>query len=281
MRRVHLPSCLLRLLFVLALCASAAVRADKLGICYGGKLPAPQQTLNRELFVVIDQTVLLDDGLKQQVANQVRPFLAPNHAVSVIVFSAYTQGMYTRELVSIQQEGPLSTAQRNEVPKPLLSKLDACLAAQAPRAAQLIGAALREAFQGSSGGIAKSDVMASLKDISARIRQSQARERVLLLVSDMLENSSVSSFYSAQSVRKIDPVKELRLAQEQELFGDFDQARVYVVGAGLLNDSVKSKAAYRDPKTMSALKAFWQQYFEKSSARLQEFGQPALLNPVQ
>ncbi|WP_271007386.1 hypothetical protein [Paucibacter sp. B51] len=269
------------LLGLALLCAVAPLRAESLASCYGGKLSAPQIGLSKELFVVVDQTVLLDDGLKQQVANQVRPFLAPNHAVSLIVFSAYTQGMYTRELVAVQHDAQLSAAQRNEVPKPLLSKLDACLSAQAPRAAQIIGAALRDAFQGSSGGIAKSDVMASLKDISSRVRQSKAKERVVLLVSDMLENSSVSSFYSAQSVRKIDPVKELQLAQEQQLFADFDQARVYVVGAGLLNDAGKSKTAYRDPKTMAALKAFWQQYFEKSSARLQEFGQPALLNPVQ
>jgi hypothetical protein len=139
---------------------------------------------------------------------------------------------------------------------------------------------LREGFQGSSGEIAKSDVMASLKDIAGKVRQSQAKEKVVLLVSDMLENSSITSFYTSQVVRKIDPAKELGLAQDNQLMADFADARVYVIGAGLLNDS-KNKTAYRDPKTMLALRSFWQSYFEKSHARLMEFGQPALLNPVQ
>ena len=52
-----------------------------------------------------------------------------------------------------------------------------------------------------------------------------------------------------------------------------------MLGAVLLSDDTKNKkAAYRDPKTMSALADFWRTYFEKSNAQLIEFGQPALLN---
>jgi hypothetical protein len=62
---------------------------------------------------------------------------------------------------------------------------------------------------------------------------------------------------------------------------DFGDARIYVICAGLLNGvDKKSKAQYRDPKTMQALASFWHSYFEKSRGQLVEFGEPALLNQI-
>jgi hypothetical protein len=97
----------------------------------------------------------------------------------------------------------------------------------------------------------------------------------------MLENSSISSFYQNQSVRLIDPEKELSLVAKHDLFADFSGARVYVLGTGLIpEDSKSNKNQYRDPKTMAALSTFWLQYFSKSNGRLMELGKPALLNPI-
>jgi len=249
--------------------------------CYDNKLPASSAAPSVELFVVIDQTTLLDGALKQAVANQVRPFLAPGNNFSVLVFSAYTQAKYTQMLTSGQLDHPLPFAQRNDISKPVLIKFDQCMVRQPALAAQTVGSALRTAFDGTSVDIAKSDIWASLKDISAKVRQSPAAEKVVLLVSDMLENSSISSFYAGQAVRKIDPAHELQLAMSNQLIGDFGGARLYVMGAGLLNvKDQKSKAQYRDPKTMQALSSFWRSYFEKSHAQLLEFGEPALLNQI-
>lgn len=249
--------------------------------CYDSKLSASATPMTTELFVVVDQTTLLDDGLKQAVANQVRPFLTAGNGFSVLVFSAYTQGKYTQLLTSGQLNHALSTDQRNDVSKPVLNKFDQCLSHQPSLAAQVAGGALRAAFEGTQGDISKSDVMASLKDISAKVRQSQATQKVVFLVSDMLENSSVTSFYANQAVRKIDPEQEMKLVQSNQLLGDFGGARLYVMGAGLLNNAdTKNKSLYRDPKTMLALANFWKAYFEKSKAQLAEFGQPALLNQI-
>jgi hypothetical protein len=262
-------------------CMPAQASADAIPSCYDKKLAAPSLAAELEVFLVIDQTTLLDDPLKQSVADQLRPFLAAGNAFSVLVFSAFTQGRYTQLLTSGQLDQQLPPARRNDVSKPLLSRFDQCMAKQPALAAQVLGGAMRSAFEGSSGDIAKSDVLGSLKDISAKVRQSQASQKVVLLVSDMLENSSVSSFYAGQSVRRIDPARELKNAQENRLIGDFGGARVYVLGAGLLGQStITGKAAYRDPKTMQTLASFWQGYFDKSKAQLVEFGQPALLNQI-
>lgn len=249
--------------------------------CYDAKLSAPSTPRKVDLFVVIDQTVLLDATLKQAVADQVKPFIAPGNGFAVLVFSAYTQGRYTQLLTSGQLDSQLPTAARDDVSKPVLAKFDQCMKAQPMLAAQAIGGALRQAFEGSSGEIAKSDILASLKDIAGKVRKSTASEKVVLFVSDMLENSSISSFYKNQAVRKIDPDAELKKVENNHLVSNFGGARIYVMGAGLLNNlDSKSKAQYRDPATMQALNTFWHSYMEKSKGQLVEFGAPALLNPI-
>ena len=266
---------------LLGLTCAAGMAAGAIPSCYNTKLSAPTTGPAVELFVVLDQTTLLDDGLKQAVANQTRPFLTAGNSFSVLVFSAFTQGKYTQLLASGQLDSPLPSTQRNDISKPVLAKFDLCMSRQPAQAAHAVGGALRTGFEGTSGDIAKSDILASLKDISAKVRQSSASEKVVLLVSDMLENSSVSSFYANQAVRKIDPALELQLVTTHQFVADFGGARIYVIGAGLLNGvDKKSKAQYRDPKTMQALANFWRSYFEKSRGQLVEFGEPALLNQI-
>ncbi|MCB5183743.1 hypothetical protein LG201_00805 [Methylobacillus gramineus] len=260
--------------------AGIAEAAGSLPSCYHAKLPVVDSTPETEIFVVIDQTTVFDNSLKQSIANNLRPFLGANNAFSVIRFSAYTQGQYTEVLASATLDPLINQAARNDISKPVLAKFDQCIAQQPKQASQLAGAALKSAFGGSSTNISKSDVIGSLKDISSRVRQSSAHQKVVLIASDMLENSSVTSFYANQAVRTIQPEKELGLVEKNQLFGDFSGARVYVIGAGLLADDAKTKAVYRSPQTMQELGGFWKQYFQRSNAHLLEFGQPALLNPV-
>lgn len=256
---------------------------DAIPTCHDNKLVgAPAATLETELFVAIDQTTLLDGGLKQSVADNLKPFLTPGNGFQVITFSAYTQGHYTEVLASGRLDATLDPARRNDISKTALAKFDQCMTRQPQLAAQVAGTALRSAFEGTSGEIAKSDVLASIKAIAELSRKSKARNKVVLLVSDMLENSSVSSFYAdhGHSVRKIDPAREMQLVEQNQLLGDFGGARVYVIGAGLLSEDAKKSKSYRDPKTMQALAGFWKTYLEKSGAQLVEFGQPALLSPI-
>jgi hypothetical protein len=262
-------------------CAAVAGNIDAVPACYSEKMPAQKTATDTEIFVVIDQTTLFNSGLKQSIADNVRSFLIPGNAFSVMQFSAFTQGHYTDVLVSGKLDPILVKAARDDVSKPVLNKFDQCMTAQPRLAGQLVGGAMKTAFGDSSSDIAKSDIFASLKDISGKVRQSAAQHKVVLLASDMLENSSVTSFYAKQSVRQIDSEKELKLVADNQLFGDFGGARVYVIGAGLLAEDAKQrKGIYRPIQTMQALSRFWTGYFQKSNAELAEFGQPALLNPI-
>lgn len=244
------------------------------------KLPVKAQASATELFVVIDQTTPFQNELKQSIANQIVPLLVGGNSVSVYVFSAYTQGYYTRRLVRASLNPQLSQAVRDDISKTSLSKFDQCLAFQAKSIQQLAGDALRSAFGQSSATIAKSDILGSLKDISAQVKASTAQRKVVLLASDMLENSSISNFYAQNAVRKIDPAKELKVVADNKLGADFGGADVYVIGAGLINET-GAKSTYRDPKTIGALQDFWGSYFQTSNAHLKGFGAPDLLGVIQ
>lgn len=263
--------------------AALAGQNDAISSCHNQKLQVESAPIATEIFIAIDQTTLLDMKLKQLVADNIKPFLNANHGFTVMTFSAYTQGRYTEVVVSGKLNPALEASQRNDISKPLLAKFDHCMASQPQQAARIVGGALRTAFDGTSTDIAKSDVLASIKAISSKVRQSTAQNKVVLIVSDMLENSSVSSFYSdkGQSVRKIEPLNEMKLVEHNQLLADFGGARIYVIGAGLLSGDAHKSKRYRDPQTMQALTNFWRLYFEKSNAHLVEMGKPALLNPVQ
>lgn len=271
---------LLRITLHLALALSAAAmaaQADVVTACRDRSLPPPAAPA-RELLVAIDQTTPLNPPLRQQVADNLKPFLAADSSFTIIVFSAYAQGHYTEVLASARVDAPLAPALRADVPGRVLAQLDQCAQRQLQQAAQLADQALRQAWQGASGASARSDVLASLKVIAAIIKKSPARDKVILVVSDMLENSPVASFYADQgrSVRHIDAAQELDAVRSKRLLADFGGARLYVIGAGLL----PGDAQQTDPRTMQALADFWSAYADKSHAQMVEFGQPALRNPV-
>lgn len=264
-----------------ALNANAGVLND-IPSCYkANKLANPLPTPESELFVAIDQTTPLDDNLKQQVMEIVGAQMKPGSAYSLFTFSAYNQGNYLTMLSRGELEKNLPLAVRDDTGSKVLGQFDACMAGQQRYAGQLLGKHLQQAMSNSSDNLARSDVLASVKEISYRITQSSAKTRIFLLVSDMLENSSVSSFYANHAVRKLDPATELKKVEREKLLGNFAGARVYVIGAGLITESNKrNKGVYRDPVTMQALESFWRTYFEKSGAKLAEFGKPALLGTV-
>lgn len=270
------------LLAVLAFNGAAyAGNMNAIPSCYNKNMAALSPKPEVELFVAIDQTTLFNKSLQQSIANNVRLFLKPNHAFSVTQFSAFTQGHYTDVLVGGKLEQPIGAELRDDISKPLLVKFDQCIAMQSKLSMKLVGGAMRSAFSGSSSTLTNSDILASLKDISSKVKQSKADKKVILIASDMLEHSSLTSFYSKQSVRMIDPAKEFMMTTDKDMLADFGGAKVYVIGAGLLaEDSKQPKGVYRSPQSMQQLHKFWREWFKASNGELVEFGQPALLSPI-
>ena len=289
----HLP---LRQLALATLLASAGLATSSLAQtappdASGNALPdcyqyakatrqAPAQT-QVELFVLIDQTTPFNAQLRQSLGQQIAPLLAPGNALSVFAFSAYTQGFYTQRLLHARMDTPMPQAQRDGTGKTQLKQLDQCLQFQQQGIQKLTQEALIKVLGQGGSSISKSDVLSSLKDLSGPIRNSNAQRKVVLLASDMLENSSVSSFYQSRSVRQLSVDAEMKKVQASNLLGDFGGAQVYVLGAGLIDTDSATQGTYRAPKVLGALRDFWGQYFEASNAKLQEFGTPDLLGRIQ
>ncbi|MCL2522991.1 MAG: hypothetical protein FWF20_07595 [Betaproteobacteria bacterium] len=257
--------------------------ANDIPSCYAANkmkmaVPAPQT----ELFVLIDQTTPLDSSLQDAVRENADRLVKPGAAFVIASFSSFSQGRYLEVLSAGALESPIDDAARDDISVKVLRGFDACMADQAAFGRKAAAAAINRAMGASNPALAKSDVLGSLRELSARVRQSEARDRIVFIVSDMLENSSISSFYANRNVRAIDPKAELKKAQE--MIGDFGGARVFVLGAGLVQKGAGSKntdsGIYRDPKTISLLRQFWTAYFEASNAKLMEFGAPALLSPI-
>lgn len=276
---------LLSLVVSLGLLAGAdavAGTSDAVPSCYQATgLTAPVVPPEREIFILIDQTTLFDDGLKHTAEENVRGFLGPNSAYQVIVFSAFSQGRYTTVVTKGFLEAPFPEAERASVSERKLAELDHCLQAQEPWAKKHVIESLRRSFSEASPNLAKSDILAAIRDVAGVISGSPGKRKVLFLVSDMLENSSITSFYGpGGSVRRVDPLKELARAEKADVLAKLAGSTVDVLGAGVLPPKLSRKASYRDPQTLAALRSFWAQYFEKSGAVLDQFGEPDLLAPI-
>jgi len=283
---MRVPHYLLALLVatVLSPVAQAGI-ANDIPSCYAAnKLKVALPVSQTEVFVLIDQTTLLDAALQDAVRENAGRLVKAGSAFVIASFSAFAQGRYLEVLSAGTLEGQIDAKLRDDISVKVLRNFDACMSSQAAFGRKSAAAALNKALAGTRPEFAKSDVMGSLKELSSRVRQSTARERIVFVVSDMLENSGISSFYANKNVRAIDPAAELKKAQDAQVVGDFGGARVFVLGAGLIQEAAggksKESGIYRDPKTIGVLRQFWEQYFEASHAKLTEFGAPALLSPV-
>jgi hypothetical protein len=247
--------------------------------CYlANKMEMPVPAPQHEVFILMDETTILDDNLQNALFSITQSLVVPGVKFSILSFSAFAQSRYLNTKVGGVLELPLPKDIRSSVSVKLLKNFDACMAGQEHYGLSLVAKAEKSVLQGASSDLQKSDVLASIAEVSHLVKNSTTQKKTVLIVSDMLENSTISSFYANNNVRHIDPVKEMNIAAKEKMLGDFAGAEIYVMGAGIVPE--KGKAVYRDPKTMAALKAFWQAYFQKSNAELVEFGQPALLNPV-
>lgn len=248
------------------------------------KIQKPATPPKTDLVVLIDQTTLLDDRLKNQVIENVQRNIVGGNAFSIIVFSAFLNDKYTEQVAYGMIDYPMLKAQRDDTGKVTLRKFDTCLLQQQAYAKKMVAKVLTESFATTNERIERSDILAALADVSkVTVQSSKSPNKVVFMVSDMLENSSVTSFYAHNMVTMINHEAEFKKVLDANLIANFGGAKIFVLGAGLIPVDLKhpSLRSYRPTKTMQPLKSFWQSYFQKSNAVLVEFGQPALLGKVE
>jgi len=273
-------------LWVIGFCfGGVALANNEIPDCYGNKeLTALRPNVDTAAIVMLDETTVFDITQRAAIEKQVATLLRPGTDLRVLRFSAYIAGRYTTPVLSANFAQPLKDSERMHIKKPTASAFDQCRQIQTIRAEKKLKAVLAEFFEKASPDIAKSDIVGAIKDaVDTLMPGSRTQHRIFLIVSDMLENSQLTSFYSHGGIRRIDPVHELAQVEKSGLLTDFLRARVFVLGAGVMPADPKSRkaTAYVDQATISALKSFWQGYIERSNGQLVEFGQPLLLKPIQ
>lgn len=234
--------------------------------------------------VLLDETTLFDHVQQQHIVEQVVSLIQPGYELGVFSFSAFIGGRYTQPVLEHVYSSPIGAAIRETIRKPSLSIFDRCLRIQKYEAEGQIRRSLAAYFARSSDGISKSDIVATIHDVGASVvAKSKAKAKRILIISDMLENSDITSFYLRGNLRHIDAKREMALFQDRGMVTDMRGAMVYVIGAGVVptDPSKPNTDRHRDQAALRGLKEFWKSYFEKSNAHVVEFGEPLLLRAIQ
>src|SRR5450631_1653900 len=172
--------------------APVAPRDNAVPSCYDQLREYAPHGAAGDLTVIIDQTNFLDARLRQIVRETVERLIRPGTSISVATFSAYLQGRYLDVLVSGLVEAPIDGAERDFVSKRDLRQNDECLRDQLQFARHLAMRALDTAFSGIDPNVERSAILSAMRDVSRRVRETPADARIVVVVSDMLENSSIT-----------------------------------------------------------------------------------------
>lgn len=253
-----------------------AGKDDDFRSCYdifGGTVSA--KPAQQELFVLIDQTISLDNNLKKIAYDKINKYMGAGKKITIISFSSYQGGRYTKRLVSGQLDFPLTNDERYEISKTQLNKFDTCLFKQENFARKKISSSLVEAMQDSDDNIPNSEIIGNLNRISdGLISKSETSVKKILVISDMLENSKSLSFYKRGNVFLSDPKAAIETIQVSGLKPSFMGANIYILGAGF-----KSKG-YQNATNMKKINTFWKDYFQWGNGVLVGWGQPELFEDI-
>jgi hypothetical protein len=250
--------------------------------CYGRKeseqaARLASAKLDRDVLVLVDQTTLLPSDVKQNVIERVSALATPGTRISVGTFSSYTDNAHSQMVFESLFEPSYPQERRADAPMKALKVLDQCLEERRQSELGRLRSTLSAAADSSRTDVARSDILASVKSFGRRLEQPGAPDRILILVSDLLENSTATSFYGAGRMRKIDPDAELAKVEKSDLSAKLDQVRVFVIGGGLPPPGAKAERSIDD---MNRLERFWTGWFKKAGAKGVEIGEPRLHDAI-
>lgn len=280
-----------------------ASKSVEIPSCYEiQKIPGGKPEVSRTVVILLDETTVLPNSIRDTVLRSLKAFVQPGTHLTIMRFSAFTKDRSARIMMRGDIEPRIAvpdpdkstlTIRATKVALAQANSLNACIDGQHKYVTNLAQQAVNTVFNEATSQILQSEIFGALHSASTLLNNPPAHEKILFVVSDMLENSSFTSFYSKNDVKLLDPKTELLKIEKEGFIEDFHGAKVYVVGAGLFpapqlpageigGGKLKAKAtpAYRNARVMQSHKRFWEAYFTRSKATVVEFGQPDLLGQV-
>lgn len=267
-----------KLLFILLISISSLVARNDVPSCYDSlKIDNPHTSTERELFILVDQTTELDKNMMKYTYKNMMKYMKNGYGVTIASFSSNSNGKYTDIAYSGRLESLLADSAKHDISKKKLRKYKGCMNGQYKFAKKKATKALVHILKGANKKLPHSDILKSLNDISKHIiKPSKAKKKVVLLVSDMIEHSSITSFYSGGSLKKINTEKEMEKLKKSGYTTDFDGSNIYVIGAGIIGSK-----GYRTSSILKNLTTFWEAYFSANNATLRAIGTPMLLQDIE
>jgi len=266
-----------KLLLILLTLSTLLLSRNDVPSCYKAlNINNQNNNIQKELFILVDQTTILDKKLMIYTYKNMMNFIKNGYAITIVSFSSNAKGKYTDVAYSGKLESLLPDDAKHDIAKKILRKYQGCMNGQYKYAKKKATKALVRTLKDANKKLPHSDIIKSLDDIAKHIiKPSSAQEKIVLLVSDMIEHSSITTFYSKGSLKKIDTKNELAKVKSSGHMADFTGAKIYVIGAGMV-----TKNAYRDSKTLGYLTEFWKIYFSATNANLKAIGTPMLLENI-
>jgi len=233
----------------------------------------PQKT-KRALYVLVDETVPLTANMKKRVVALLDDWGKPGDMIKIARFSASYRNLYP-ELV-FSEEVEMMPGERFMFNLSYKDKkyVKLCLDEQRNNFKALFQKQLRLSLKNINPKIPKSELFGSLKLLSKQVYLPDvAEEKTVFLITDGIENSTVTSFYAKGKVRTINARKEISKVRRKGMMGYWKKSNVYVYGLGLMPDD----KSYATPETIQKLIRFWEQYFVESGGKVKAIGSPELL----
>lgn len=223
---------------------------------------------DREIFIILDQTTPFSQKIRKNAIVNIFGLLKPKTMVNLFTFSEYVKGKNISLIDRYYFNGDLSKDQRYELGKKKIRIFNECFNSQTSGLQRKLASDLLDNFKDDNISSSKSEILYTLRKISRKaIKRSRTKQKIVILLSDMLENSNYTSFYGGK-LKNLDIDKHMKIISSNRLLGDFDGADVIVIGAGVVD-----KESYRDGKDLDKLEALWEEYFEKSKGNLVTFEQ--------
>lgn len=222
---------------------------------------------NKEVYLLIDESTYFSKKDKEDIIKKVSPFITQNTRINIDSFSEYSRTRKNKDLGTFYIYSDMTEDEEDDISRSKVRKLEHCLNEAKKYAYKGIQKALDEGVRKKGTNLKKSEILKNLKVYSKNnIRFSKAKRKIVIILSDMLENSDYTSFYKNGKLKKLDINKELSIAKKHRLFGKFADAEIYVYGMGLIEVNSDKKEA-RNAFIMDNLIEFWDEYFIESGGK--------------
>jgi len=223
--------------------------------------------IDREIFIIVDKTTPFPENIRTDSLINIISIIKPRTAVSIFTFSEYKKDKHIDFIDRYHFNATLSKGNEYDMSKKKIRFYKNCLKAENNGLKRKIANDIYDNFKSDGENYDNSEILYSLKKISKEaISLTRAKEKIVFILSDMLENSSYTSFYK-EELKNLDIDKEINIVHKNKLFGNFSGADIVVVGAGI----VGNKKGYVDGKDQDSLREFWELYFKESNAKLKVF----------